>query len=110
MGDRRKRGRPAGTAGWYATVNEVGKFLEGIRTHKVLSQEPTKMMLKQSLGWDASEPGWTKGGLLANGAGQILACRASLFPAGVAAVLFVNAPDPTPTDVIATGWLLDRGR
>jgi CubicO group peptidase (beta-lactamase class C family) len=99
----------AGAGGWFATADEMGKFLEGVRTHTVLSEKTTKEMLKDNLGWDYSDPGWTKGGLVINGAGQIVACRASLFPDGVTAVIFVNAKSPTEEDPLGLAWLRDRG-
>jgi CubicO group peptidase (beta-lactamase class C family) len=101
----------AGPGGWFGTANEMGKFLEGIRTHKVLNEATTKMMLKQNLGWDYSDPGSTKGGLVINGVGQLLGCRATLFPDGITAVIFGNAAPPKDEgEPIADGWLRDRGK
>ena len=52
----------AGAAGWYASVSDMGRFLNGLREHKVLSPQTTDMMYKGLLGWDTSEPGWEKNG------------------------------------------------
>lgn len=52
----------AGPAGWYASINDLGLFLLGLRDHKVLSVATTDMMYKDLLGWDISDPGWEKNG------------------------------------------------
>ena len=52
----------AGAAGWYASVSDLGRFLEGLRENKVLNAQTTAMMYKQNLGWDGSDPGWVKNG------------------------------------------------
>ena len=52
----------AGAGGWYASITDLGRFLVGLRDHKVLSAATTDMMYKDLLGWDTSEPGWEKNG------------------------------------------------
>ena len=52
----------AGAAGWYASVADLGRFLVGLRDHKVLSPAITAMMYRDMLGWDVSRPGWEKNG------------------------------------------------
>jgi CubicO group peptidase (beta-lactamase class C family) len=100
----------AGPGGWFASASDLGRFLEGIRKHKVLSKATTEMMLKENLGWDSSEPGWAKGGLVGNGKGQQLGSRIDLFPDGVAAVFLVNCEVPSDEDFNATAWLRARGK
>lgn len=52
----------AGAAGWYASVLDLGRFVNGIREHRAIGPEATDIMLKDNMGWDTSDPGWVKGG------------------------------------------------
>jgi CubicO group peptidase (beta-lactamase class C family) len=83
----------AGPSGWYASVSDMGRFLTGLRDHKVLTPETTTEMLKDNLGWDGSEPGWSKGGLWPSGDRRFGSVIAH-FPDSVDAVLLVNC-DPS---------------
>ncbi len=100
----------AGPGGWNASASDLGRFLEGIRTHKALSKATTEIMLKENVGWDGSEPGWAKGGLVVNGKGEQFGSRIDSFPDGVVAVFLVNCAAPSDEDINATAWLRARGK
>ncbi len=96
--------------GWNASASDLGRFLEGIRTHKAMSKVTTEIMLKENMGWDGSAPGWAKGGLVVNGKGQQFGSRIDLFPDGIVAVFVVNCAAPSDEDLNATAWLRARGK
>ena len=87
----------AGAAGWYASVADLSKFLNGIRDHKVLTPETTEMVFQQKLGWDDSDPGMIKGGDWywdeATRAGELHSVIAH-FPDDVDAVILTNCNPP----------------
>jgi CubicO group peptidase (beta-lactamase class C family) len=82
-----------GAGGWYSSASDLGRFLTGLRDHKVLTPETTNVMLKGNMGWDGSDPGWSKGGLWPSGDRRFGSVIAH-FPDGVDAVLLVNC-DPS---------------
>ena len=105
-----------GAAGWYASANDMGRFLLGLRNHKVLGPATTDMMYSDMLGWDNSEPGYEKSGgwLWDEGSGPgsragDFYCSMSHFPDDVDAVMFMNYDPPVrPTDLLARAWSLSR--
>jgi CubicO group peptidase (beta-lactamase class C family) len=108
----------AGPAGWYASVNDLVRFLTGVRSHKVLRADTTAMMHNESLGWDFSEPGcvknglwlWSEGGGAQARAGQCASLVAQ-FPDGIDAVLLVNSEPPEGLgDVVIRAWRDGRGK
>jgi CubicO group peptidase (beta-lactamase class C family) len=102
----------AGAAGWYASVADLGRFLRGLRDHKVLSQTTTKMMYNDLLGWDISEPGWEKDGGWFWDEGSRPGSREGAFlssiyhfPDDVDAVMLINSNTPNlPERVLAKAW------
>lgn len=52
----------AGAASWYASVEDLGRFVNGIREGRVLGPKATDVLLKENMGFDFSDPGWVKGG------------------------------------------------
>ena len=102
----------AGPAGWYASVADLGRFLIGLRDHKVLSPATTALMYQGLLGWDVSTPGWEKNGGWSwderNRPGSRAgALRSSLFhfPDDVDAVMLVNSDAPDlPEKVLRQAW------
>ncbi len=104
----------AGAAGWYASANDVGRFLAGLRDHKVLSEATTDMMYKGLLGWDMSQPGyeknggwfWDEGSGAGSRAGALLSSIYH-FPDDVDAVMLINCDAPTiPQDILGRAWSL----
>jgi CubicO group peptidase (beta-lactamase class C family) len=106
----------AGAAGWYASVVDLGRFLTGIRDHKVLGEQTTEMMFKQNIGWDGSDPGWTKNGGWSWDEGSGAGSRAgelnsaiAHFPDDVDAVLLVNCTSPTDVvELLVKAWRESR--
>jgi CubicO group peptidase (beta-lactamase class C family) len=100
----------AGPGGWFASASDLGRFLEGIRKHKVLSKATTEMMFKENLGWDGSEPGWSKnGGVFHNK--QMVLSKIDLFPDGIVSVSLMNGDPPSGAeDLNVTAWLNARGK
>jgi CubicO group peptidase (beta-lactamase class C family) len=102
----------AGAAGWYASVADMGRFLNGLRDHKVLSPQTTDMMYKGLLGWDISEPGWEKNGGWFWDEGSAPGSRAGAFcssifhfPDDVDAVMLMNSDAPkSPEDLLREAW------
>jgi CubicO group peptidase (beta-lactamase class C family) len=103
----------AGSAGWYGSITDIGHFLAGLRDHKVLSVATTKMMQKDLLGWDKSDPGWEKNGGCFWDEGTAPgsrggAFRASIFhfPDDVDAVMFINSEaGDDPEDILRQAWI-----
>jgi hypothetical protein len=103
----------AGAGGWYGSITDLCHFLIGLRDHKVLSAATTKMMYKDLLGWDTSDPGWEKNGGWfwdeGTGAGSRAgAFRSSIyhFPDDVDAVMFVNSEaGDAPEDILRKAWI-----
>ena len=100
----------AGPGGWFGSASDLAGFLEGIRKHKVLSKATTETMLKDNLGWDGSDPGWTKNGAVFNGNNQMVAGQINFFPDGVVAVFLTNCVSPSPENLNVTAWLRARGK
>ena len=46
----------AGAAGWFGSVDDLGRFLTGLHKHTVLSEEATKILLSENMGWDRGLP------------------------------------------------------
>ena len=91
----------AGPAGWYGSIADLGRFLVGLRDHKVLSAATTDMMYRDLLGWDISHPGWEKNGGWFWDEGTAPGSRAGAlrssifhFPDDVDAVMFINSDAP----------------
>jgi CubicO group peptidase (beta-lactamase class C family) len=114
--DDRRQGYPfdwkcetwAGAAGWYASVSDLGRFVNGIREHRVLDEPTTDVMLKQNMGWDYSNPGWVKGGWWVWDEGARAGNFHSAighFPDGVDAVMLANCDSPTDVeDLLVKAW------
>jgi CubicO group peptidase (beta-lactamase class C family) len=108
----------AGAAGWYGSITDLGRFLAGLRSHKVLSVATTDMMYKDLLGWDTSDPGWEKNGgwFWDEGSGtgsRAGAFRSSIyhFPDDVDAVMFINSDAPEPPEaILQQAWLASMQR
>jgi CubicO group peptidase (beta-lactamase class C family) len=102
----------AGAAGWYASVADLGRFLNGIREQRVLSPQTTDEMFKGNLGWDGSDPGWVKNGGWSWDEGSGPGSRAGdlesaigHFPDGVDGVLLVNCTSPTDVaELLVNAW------
>ena len=68
-------------------------------------------MLKENFGWDYSDPGWSKGGLLNSGDGQSSGSTICHFPDGVDAVILINCVQPANIqDLMAQAWTEGRGK
>jgi CubicO group peptidase (beta-lactamase class C family) len=99
--------------GWFASVSDLGRFLDGIRTHRVLSSRTTAEMVRDSLGWDGNDPCCIKNGTYSwysgEGSGHVESIIAH-FPDGVDAVLLVNCEPPTDTgSLVVRAWRESRG-
>ena len=102
----------AGAAGWYASIADLGRFLIGLRDHKVLSPATTDMMYEDLLGWDISRPGWEKNGGWfwdegSRPGSRAGALRSSIFhfPDDVDAVMFINSDTGNvPENVLGRAW------
>jgi len=103
----------AGPAGWYASITDLGRFLSGLRDHKVLTPQTTDMMYKEMLGWDTSEPGWEKNGGWFWDEGSAPGSRAGAlrssifhFPDDVDAAMLINSDVATPPeDLLKQAWI-----
>ena len=103
----------AGAAGWYGSIHDLGRFLTGLREHKVLSVASTDMMYKDLLGWDTSDPGWEKNGGWFWDEGSAAGSRAGAFrssifhfPDDVDAVMFINSDAAeAPEDILRQAWI-----
>lgn len=106
----------AGPGGWYGSINDLSRFLLGLRNHTVLSPATTKMMYNDMLGWDISNPGWEKNGgwFWDEGSGpdaRAGAFRSSIyhFPDDVDAMMFMNSEaGPEPEEVLRKAWFESR--
>jgi CubicO group peptidase (beta-lactamase class C family) len=102
----------AGAAGWYASIDDLGLFLIGLRDHKVLSRATTDMMYKDLLGWDTSDPGWEKNGGWGWDEGSRPNSRAGSFrssifhfPDDVDAVMLMNSDaGDSPQSILRRAW------
>jgi CubicO group peptidase (beta-lactamase class C family) len=102
----------AGGAGWYASINEMCRFLRGLRDHTVLSPATTDMMYKDLLGWDISKPGWEKNGGWSWDEGNKPGSRAGAlgsslyhFPDDVDAIMLINSEgEPSPETILRRAW------
>jgi CubicO group peptidase (beta-lactamase class C family) len=98
----------AGAAGWWASVADLGKFLNGLRDHKVLNTATTQIMYLGVLGWDGSDPCYEKVGAWegseGNAAGRINSAIAH-FPDDIDAVLLVNCDPPSDlAELLEKAW------
>jgi CubicO group peptidase (beta-lactamase class C family) len=98
----------AGAAGWWASVSDLGKFLNGLREHRVLSVATTQTMQLGCLGWDGSDPCFKKRGAWSGseeaGSGEMNSVIAH-FPDDVDAVLLVNCAAPVDlVELIEKAW------
>ncbi len=102
----------AGAAGWFASINDLGRFLTGLRDHKVLSPTTTDMMYKQLLGWDTSDPGYEKNGGWSWDEGSAPGSRAGSlcssiyhFADDVDAAMLINSDAPiSPEELLGQAW------
>ena len=99
----------AGAAGWWASVADLGKFLNGLREHKVLNVATTQTMYLGVLGWDGSDPCYEKVGAWegseGNAAGRINSVITH-FPDDIDAVLLVNCDSPIDlAELLEKAWL-----
>ena len=103
----------SGAAGWYGSVNDLGRFLAGLRDHTVLSAATTDMMYRDLLGWDTSDPGWEKNGGWFWDEGSAPGSRAGAFrssifhfPDDVDAAMLINSDTANlPEDVLRKAWM-----
>ncbi len=108
----------AGAVGWYASVEDMARFLAGIRKHKVLSPQTTQLMFKEHLGWDVNDAGNFKVGLWERDEGTDDGSRAGQlgsviahFPDGIDAVMLMNCEPPASIqDLIVRAWREDRDK
>jgi CubicO group peptidase (beta-lactamase class C family) len=102
----------AGAVGWFGSAVDLGRFLEGIRTHKVLEPGTTKIMFDEDMGWDSSQPGWTKGGDWNDGRGDWVHTVIAIFPDGVVAAILTNSqmPPGVNASLLGDAWMRGRGR
>ncbi len=106
--------RWAGGAGWYGTVDDLIKFMHGLREQKVLSPRATAILFKDALGFDWEEPGFGKGGDWIspeppwNGEIHSAVCY---FPDDLEAALITNGPNDEGTlEMLEDGWAASRRR
>jgi len=103
----------AGAGGWYGSIADMVRFLAGLRDHKVLNAATTKMMYKDLLGWDTSDPGWEKNGGWSWDDGDSPGSRAGAFrssiyhfPDDVDAVMFINSEaGDDPQEILRKAWI-----
>lgn len=91
----------AGSGGWFASVVDLGKFLEGIRQCKVLSPATTEIMLKDGLGWDGRDP-WVKFGSFSQGGHRYSVILYSRE--GVDAVILYNSEPASQITSLTQAW------
>jgi CubicO group peptidase (beta-lactamase class C family) len=102
----------SGAAGWYASINDLGRFLTGLRNHVVLTPATTDTMYKQLLGWDTADPGYEKNGGWSWDEGSAPHSRAgSLYSSiyhfrdDVDAAMLINSDAPiSPQALLGQAW------
>lgn len=97
-----------GAGGWYGSASDMARFLGGIYKQTVLSKEATDALTKGDLGWDYTDPCFSKGGdwggSSGSGKGELHAAI-NLFPDDVQAVILANAHLPKAASYILNdGW------
>lgn len=95
--------------GWYATANEMARFLYGVSNHLFLSPEATDEMLRKGLGWGATplhfDTVYSHDGqwVIDNHVG--IRSGIMLLPGNYSAVLLLNTNAPVfPGDVLRRGF------
>ena len=95
--------------GWYATADELARFLRQVRINKYLSPENTQKMFERGLGWGKRN---TSAGAAYRHDGQwILKGKRGIrsgiviLPGGVEAVLLINTNGPfSASDILIRGF------
>lgn len=97
--------------GWYGSAAELARFLEGIRTGKVLSRESTAILFADDFGWDWGSPSgpWGKGGMMKTGNGKRTVSGIVYGPDGVVIAAMANCDDVNTEQVPADAWRAARG-
>ena len=103
-----EQSKVAGAAGWWASVADLGKFLNGLRDHKVLNAATTQTMYLGVFGWDGSDPCFEKVGAWegseGNASGRINSVITH-FPDDIDAVLLVNCDSPIDlAELLEKAW------
>ncbi len=98
----------AGGAGWYGSVDEMVKFMRGLRTRAVLSERATQMLFDDALGFDWEKPGFGKGGDWVfedqTGEGEVHTA-VCYFPDDIEAAIVINsAYDQGPLELLEDTW------
>jgi hypothetical protein len=103
--------RWAGGAGWYGSVEELAKFMRGLRERKVLSEEATKILFRDALGFDWEEPGFGKAGdwvCPGDNDGEVHSA-VCYFPDDLEAAMVINgAYQPGPLELLEDTWTQSR--
>ncbi len=102
----------AGGAGWYGSVNDLARFMRGLREHKVLSEKTTEMLFHDDFGLDWEEPGFGKSGDWVcpeeeiNGEVHTAVCY---FPDDIEAAIMINGVyEQGPLELLEDTWSASR--
>lgn len=97
-----------GAGGWYGTANDMALFLGGLYQRTVLSEVATQELMKGDLGWDYTDPCYSKGGDWGGSSGAQKGefhAAINYYPDGVEAVLLANGPLPKAASyVLNDAW------
>lgn len=102
-----------GFAAWWASVEDLLKFLAGIRGNKAISRETAEFMLHERLGWYSwgvadytAVAGHGHNGGWSVGKGEI-STTMMLFEDGLDVVLLLNSDAGNPFDQVRNLWFLE---
>jgi len=100
--------RWAGGAGWYGSVDDMARFMHGLRDGNVLSGQAKQILFTDALGFDWEEPGFGKGGdwvfddNVQEGEVHTAVCY---FPDGIEAAMVINAAYAQgPLELLEDTW------
>jgi CubicO group peptidase (beta-lactamase class C family) len=98
----------AGAAGWYGSVNDLGRLVLGLRDHALLDEPACQEMYSGRLGFDPGFPGAVKDGYWEGGGGGMngeVGSGLCHFPDDVDAVMLRNCKQLLqPPDILVKAW------
>jgi len=106
--------RWAGGAGWYGSVHEMAMFIHGLQARTILSEQATRILFHDALGFDWETPCYGKGGDWVfqdqTGSGEVHSA-VCCFPDGIEAAMVINSTyDQGPLSLLEDTWEHSRVR